>query len=62
MLPQVVEALTGNLFVPKVSVLHGYSSYAFKGKCCPEIIEDKNGIVKVVLYSNIDRRTLSTCD
>jgi gamma-glutamylcyclotransferase (GGCT)/AIG2-like uncharacterized protein YtfP len=62
MLPQVLEALTGNLFIPKAATLNGYSRYVFKGKCYPGIIEDKKGIVEGVLYSDIDDRTLSIMD
>ena len=62
MLPQVVEALTGNLFTPRPAILHGYSRYIFKGKCYPGIIEDMNGTVEGELYLDIDDRTLSIID
>lgn len=62
MLPQVVEALTGNLFTSKAAILNGYSRYVFKGKCYPGIVEDKTGCVEGVLYLNIDDRTLSIFD
>jgi len=62
MLPEVVEALTGNLFAPKVAVLNGYSRYVFKGRCYPGIIEDENGSVEGVLYTKVDDLTLSIFD
>ena len=62
MMPQVVEALTGNLFTHRPAILHGYSRYIFKGKCYPGIIEDKSGAVEGELYFGIDDRTLSIFD
>jgi gamma-glutamylcyclotransferase (GGCT)/AIG2-like uncharacterized protein YtfP len=62
MLPQVLEALTGNLLIPEPATLNGYSRYIFKGKCYPGIIEDKKGIVEGVLYSDIDEQTLTILD
>ncbi len=59
MLPQVVEALTGNFFIPKAATLNGYSRYVFKNKIYPGIIEDRSGNVEGVLYSDIDEYTLS---
>ncbi len=62
MLPEIVEALTGKCFTPRTAVLCGYSCYAFKDKCYPGIVEEKDGRVEGVFYHDIDERSLSIFD